>query len=61
MPLGPTENGGWSILSARVSGRSRCHHYRMSRARTAKPTAFYQLQNQDNYGLRIRVHRDIVP
>jgi hypothetical protein len=27
----------------------------------AKPTAFYQLQNQDNYGLRIRVHRDIVP
>jgi Porin subfamily len=28
---------------------------------TAKPTAFYQIQNQDNYGLRIRVHRDIVP
>jgi hypothetical protein len=27
----------------------------------AKPTAFYQIQNQDNYGLRIRVHRDIVP
>jgi hypothetical protein len=27
----------------------------------AKPTAFYALQNQDNYGLRIRVHRDIVP
>jgi hypothetical protein len=28
---------------------------------TAKPTAFYTIQNQDNYGLRIRVHRDIVP
>jgi hypothetical protein len=28
---------------------------------TAKPTAFYTVQNQDNYGLRIRVHRDIVP
>jgi hypothetical protein len=28
---------------------------------TAKPTAFYAIQNQDNYGLRIRVHRDIVP
>jgi hypothetical protein len=28
---------------------------------TAKPTAFYTLQNEDNYGLRIRVHRDIVP
>jgi hypothetical protein len=27
----------------------------------AKPSAFYTLQNQDNYGLRIRVHRDIVP
>jgi hypothetical protein len=32
-----------------------------SLATTAKPTAFYTLQNQDNYGLRIRVHRDIVP
>ncbi len=32
-----------------------------SLANTAKPTAFYQIQNQDNYGLRIRVHRDIVP
>jgi hypothetical protein len=30
-------------------------------ANTAKPTAFYTIQNQDNYGLRIRVHRDIVP
>ena len=30
-------------------------------AGAAKPTAFYQVQNQDNYGLRIRVHRDIVP
>jgi len=28
---------------------------------TAKPTALYQIQSQDNYGLRIRVHRDIVP
>ena len=28
---------------------------------TAKPSAFYALQDQDNYGLRIRVHRDIVP
>jgi hypothetical protein len=28
---------------------------------TAKPTALYTVQNQDNYGLRIRVHRDIVP
>jgi hypothetical protein len=28
---------------------------------TAKPTAIYNIQNQDNYGLRIRVHRDIVP
>jgi hypothetical protein len=28
---------------------------------TAKPTALYAVQNQDNYGLRIRVHRDIVP
>lgn len=30
-------------------------------AGTAKPTALYSVQNQDNYGLRIRVHRDIVP
>ena len=30
-------------------------------AGAAKPTAFYQIQNQDNYGLRVRVHRDIVP
>jgi Porin subfamily len=28
---------------------------------TAKPTAIYQVQDMDNYGLRIRVHRDIVP
>jgi porin-like protein len=28
---------------------------------TAKPTAFYQVTDQENYGLRIRVHRDIVP
>jgi hypothetical protein len=27
----------------------------------AKPTALYTVQDQDNYGLRIRVHRDIVP
>jgi len=27
----------------------------------AKPTAIYQIKDQDNYGLRIRVHRDIVP
>jgi hypothetical protein len=32
-----------------------------SSAPVAKPTAFYQIQNQDNYMLRIRVHRDIVP
>jgi len=32
-----------------------------SLAGTAKPTAFYTIQNQDNYGLRVRVHRDIVP
>jgi Porin subfamily len=30
-------------------------------ANTAKPTAIYTVQDQDNYGLRIRVHRDIVP
>jgi hypothetical protein len=30
-------------------------------ANSAKPTALYGLTNQDNYGLRIRVHRDIVP
>jgi len=30
-------------------------------AGTAKPTAIYTIQDQDNYGLRIRVHRDIVP
>ena len=30
-------------------------------ANTAKPTALYTIQDQDNYGLRIRVHRDIVP
>jgi Porin subfamily len=28
---------------------------------TAKPTALLGITNQDNYGLRIRVHRDIVP
>jgi hypothetical protein len=28
---------------------------------TAKPTALYGVTDQDNYGLRIRVHRDIVP
>jgi Porin subfamily len=28
---------------------------------TAKPTAIYTVQDQDNYGLLIRVHRDIVP
>ena len=27
----------------------------------AKPTAIYQIKDQDNYALRIRVHRDIVP
>jgi len=27
----------------------------------AKPTAVYQIKDQDNYGLRIRGHRDIVP
>jgi len=32
-----------------------------SLAGAAKPTAIYAIQNQDNYGLRIRVHRDIVP
>src|SRR5262249_33717952 len=30
-------------------------------ANTAKPTAIYRVTDQDNYGLRIRVHRDIVP
>jgi hypothetical protein len=30
-------------------------------AAAAKPTAIYGITNQDNYGLRIRVHRDIVP
>jgi maltoporin len=32
-------------------------------AGSAKPTVFqgYGITNQDNYGLRIRVHRDIVP
>ena len=30
-------------------------------AGSAKPTAIYHIQDQDNYGLRIRVHRDIVP
>ncbi len=30
-------------------------------ANTAKPTAIYRIQDQDSYGLRIRVHRDIVP
>ncbi|OLB76851.1 MAG: hypothetical protein AUI16_08050 [Alphaproteobacteria bacterium 13_2_20CM_2_64_7] len=30
-------------------------------AGVAKPTALYAVQDQDNYGLRIRVHRDIVP
>jgi Porin subfamily len=28
---------------------------------TAKPTALYSIQDQDNYAFRIRVHRDIVP
>jgi hypothetical protein len=28
---------------------------------SAKPTAIYAIQNQDNYALRIRIHRDIVP
>jgi hypothetical protein len=28
---------------------------------TAKPSALYTIQDQDNYGLRVRVHRDIVP
>jgi hypothetical protein len=28
---------------------------------SAKPTALYGITNQDNYGLRVRVHRDIVP
>jgi hypothetical protein len=27
----------------------------------AKPTAFYAIQNQDNYAFRVRVHRDLVP
>jgi Porin subfamily len=30
-------------------------------AGVAKPTALYGITDQDNYGLRIRVHRDIVP
>jgi hypothetical protein len=27
----------------------------------AKPQAFYTIQDQDNYMVRVRVHRDIVP
>jgi hypothetical protein len=30
-------------------------------AGTAKPTALYTVQNQDNVGIRVRLHRDIVP
>ena len=30
-------------------------------AGTAKPTALYAVQNQDNVGFRVRLHRDIVP
>ena len=30
-------------------------------AGTAKPTALYTVQNQDNVGFRVRLHRDIVP
>jgi maltoporin len=30
-------------------------------AGTAKPTALYAIQNQDNVGIRVRLHRDIVP
>src|SRR5262249_13157871 len=30
-------------------------------AGTAKPTALYTVQSQDNYAVRVRVHRDIVP
>jgi Porin subfamily len=30
-------------------------------ANGSKPTAIYTVQDQDNYGLRVRVHRDIVP
>jgi hypothetical protein len=30
-------------------------------AGTAKPTALYAVQNQDNVGIRVRLHRDIVP
>ena len=30
-------------------------------AGTAKPTALYAIQNQDNVGFRVRLHRDIVP
>jgi hypothetical protein len=30
-------------------------------AGSAQPTAIYHIQDQDNYGLLIRVHRDIVP
>jgi Porin subfamily len=28
---------------------------------TAKPTALYTVQDQDNFAVRVRVHRDIVP
>ncbi len=30
-------------------------------AGVAKPATFYSISDQDNYGLRVRVHRDIVP
>jgi hypothetical protein len=30
-------------------------------AGTAKPTALYTVQDQDNFAVRVRVHRDIVP
>jgi porin-like protein len=30
-------------------------------AGVAKPAALYTIQNQDNYAVRVRVHRDIVP
>jgi hypothetical protein len=30
-------------------------------AGVAKPAALYTTQNQDNYAVRVRIHRDIVP
>jgi Porin subfamily len=53
---------GFDVIYQRLETASRGANVTYTAlANTAKPTAIYRITDQENYGLRIRVHRDIVP